>query len=122
MISSLLLNLARSKRLGRLIGWTFTHMNKVIPGKRLYETDLLMAIRHPKPMYATHIILIPKQPYPSFLEIPDEEVGLFMQDLHRAVASLVESQGLEEYRLIVNGGAYQDVPHLHFHLVSGDIK
>ena len=122
MISSLLVNLARSKQLKRLIGWTFTHMNRVIPGKRLYETELLMAIRHPKPVYATHILLIPKLPYPSFLEIPPEEVGAFMQDLQRAVASLVESLALEEFRLIVNGGEYQDVPHLHFHLVSGDLE
>ena len=34
--------------------------------------------------------------------------------------SLVAELQLEKrgYRLIANGGAYQDVPHLHFHLVS----
>ena len=26
------------------------------------------------------------------------------------------------YRLLVNGGAYQDVPHLHFHLVADRVQ
>jgi diadenosine tetraphosphate (Ap4A) HIT family hydrolase len=30
----------------------------------------------------------------------------------------VEEFHLQAYRLIVNGGEYQDFPHLHFHLVS----
>lgn len=36
------------------------------------------------------------------------------------VQLLVHRYDLEEkgYRLIVNGGQYQEVPHLHFHLIS----
>jgi diadenosine tetraphosphate (Ap4A) HIT family hydrolase len=121
MITSWMLKLARSKLFGNLVSWTFTHMHRIIPGKRLYETEYLMAIGHPKPSYAVHVLLVPKKPYPSYLAIPPEELNDFMQELHRAVAVLVESLGLQDrgYRLIVNGGAYQDVPHLHFHLVSG---
>jgi len=36
------------------------------------------------------------------------------------VQDLVGQLGLESYRLIVNGGKYQDFPYLHFHLVSDD--
>ena len=32
--------------------------------------------------------------------------------------SLVQEYDLGAYRLIVNGGEYQDFPHLHFHLIS----
>jgi diadenosine tetraphosphate (Ap4A) HIT family hydrolase len=41
-------------------------------------------------------------------------------DLVQMVNSLVEEFGLEEtgYRLIVNGGKYQEVPQLHWHLVA----
>jgi diadenosine tetraphosphate (Ap4A) HIT family hydrolase len=44
----------------------------------------------------------------------------FLLDLVQTVQSLVKELNLESrgYRLITNGGAYQDVPHLHFHLVS----
>ncbi len=44
----------------------------------------------------------------------------FLLDLVQTVQSLVQELNLEPggYRLITNGGAYQDIPHLHFHLVA----
>lgn len=43
-----------------------------------------------------------------------------MQDLISVVHSLVEEFNLEQsgYRLIANGGKYQEFPILHFHLLS----
>jgi diadenosine tetraphosphate (Ap4A) HIT family hydrolase len=45
----------------------------------------------------------------------------FLADVLEAVGVLVETFSLTEkgYRLILNGGAYQEMPQLHFHLVSG---
>jgi diadenosine tetraphosphate (Ap4A) HIT family hydrolase len=34
------------------------------------------------------------------------------------VQSLVVEYHLPAYRLMVNGGEYQEFPHLHFHLIS----
>jgi diadenosine tetraphosphate (Ap4A) HIT family hydrolase len=34
------------------------------------------------------------------------------------VQSLVAEYNLPAYRLLVNGGEYQEFPHLHFHLIS----
>ena len=42
----------------------------------------------------------------------------FLSDLYSTVQSLVDEFHLAAYRLIVNGGEYQDFPQLHFHLVS----
>ncbi len=39
-------------------------------------------------------------------------------DLSSTVQSLVAAYHLTTYRLIVNGGAYQEFPLLHFHLIS----
>lgn len=45
----------------------------------------------------------------------------FYIDLFQVVTSLVDELNLAEqgYRLIVNGGKYQEFPQIHFHLVSG---
>ena len=53
------------------------------------------------------------------LEVGDET--LFSELIH-TVQVLVEEYHLENpgYRLIVNGGSYQDFPLLHFHLISED--
>ena len=46
---------------------------------------------------------------------------MFYFDLFSTVQELVNEMQLAEtgYRLVVNGGAYQDVPQLHFHLTCG---
>ena len=91
----------------------------MIPFKRLRETDTLLAFYHPKPDYPVHILLMPKSETDSFQSL-DVSNTAFMADLVSTVQSLVEELDLAEkgYRLIVNGGEYQDFPHLHFHLIS----
>jgi histidine triad (HIT) family protein len=61
----------------------------------------------------------PKRPYASLAALPVDDAA-FLHDLFATVQDLVRELALEEggYRLLVNGGAYQDVPHLHFHLVA----
>lgn len=100
-----------------LIGWTFAHMSFAIPVQRLRETGTLMAFHHPRPSYPFHVLLLPKKAVPSLKELDPEETT-FLTDLYSAVQSLVEEFQLPAYRLIVNGGEYQDFPQLHFHLVS----
>jgi len=79
----------------------------------------LLAFLHPKPSYPVHILLMPKLDIPNFQAL-DADNPAFMADLIKTAQSLVEEFGLAEkgYRLIVNGGEYQDFPHLHFHLIS----
>ena len=118
-MNRLLLRLARSSP-GRLfVRWVFTTMSFAIPAKRLRETGALMAFHHPQPGHPVHILLVSKRPFSTLLDVPPDDAD-FLHDLFETVQSLVREFGLERggYRLITNGGAYQDVPHLHFHLVA----
>lgn len=101
----------------RLIGWIFEHMSFAIPLQRLRETETLIAFHHPRPAYKFHVLLVPKKSIPSLREI-DAKDSTFLTDLYSTVQSLVDEFDLSAYRLIVNGGDYQDFPQLHFHLVS----
>jgi len=103
--------------LAPLIGWIFTHMSFAIPVERLLETETLLAFWHPKPAYAFHILIVPKKAIASLAELDSTDTK-FLVELYQAVQSLVKEFHLSGYRLIVNGGAYQDFPQLHFHLVS----
>jgi histidine triad (HIT) family protein len=116
-----LVKLARSTIVGLWIGWLFTHFSFVIPVKRLRETNSLLAFHHPQPSYPIHILIVPKRPYSDLLALETADT-IFLIDLFQVVQSLVREFHLEQsgYRLITNGGTYQDVPHLHFHLVSGE--
>jgi len=118
---AVLLRLTRTKLGRKLVGWLFAHMSFAIPVKRLRETDTLMAFHHPKPGYPFHVVIVPKQKVPTLMEL-DPSDSAFLSDLFTTVQSLVTEFQLPAYRLIVNGGEYQDFPHLHFHLISNLLK
>ena len=95
-------------------------MSFAIPAKRLRETDTLLAFYHPKPSYPFHVVLVLKQAIPTLMEL--DPASEFLSDLLATVQSLVTEFQLPAYRLVVNGGEYQDFPHLHFHLISDTLK
>lgn len=92
-------------------------MSFIIPVKRLRETSNLMAFQHPSPSYKFHLLIVPKRQAQSLADF-DPQDAAFLTDLFAIVQSLVKEFDLKAYRLIVNGGEYQDFPHLHFHLIS----
>jgi histidine triad (HIT) family protein len=101
----------------RVFIWMLNKVPFAIPVKRLRETDSLLAFLHPMAAYPFHVILLPKKAIRSFSDL--EPNSPFLADLVIAVQSLVAEHHLKSYRLIVNGGEYQEFPHLHYHLVSG---
>jgi histidine triad (HIT) family protein len=115
-----LLLLARSPLGPFLAGWLFNNMSFALPVKRLRETEHLIAFEHPQPMYPVHILLVPRRTIASLVELEARDAP-FLLDLFLTVKDLVDALGLEPsgYRLIANGGRYQEFPYLHFHLVSG---
>jgi len=116
-----LLSLARSWPSRLIIGWIFAHMSFAIPVNRLHDTKTLLAFRHPRPSYPIHILLVPKKAIGSLSDLQPED-GDFLAEVIRVTQELVKDLDLAAsgYRLIVNGGEYQDVPQLHFHLIAGD--
>ena len=92
-------------------------MSFLIPVNRLRETSSLIAFHHPSPSYKFHVLIIPKRQVDSLANLNPQDTT-FLTDLYATVQSLVDEFQLKAYRLIVNGGEYQDFPHLHFHLIS----
>lgn len=114
--------LRRFPRLAQVfLPWILTHMSFAIPVHKLYETPTLLAFHHPQPAYPVHILILPKRPIASLAELSAADAALLVEVMHTA-QELVKELGLGKggYRLIVNGGAYQELPQLHWHLVSGD--
>jgi histidine triad (HIT) family protein len=116
-----LFRLARSRLVGFLVRRIFQSMSFLIPVDRLRETSSLLAFQHPQPSYPFHILIVPRRGYRSLLEL-DPGDFTFQRDLIETVQSLVREFRLEAagYRLVANGGAYQDVQVLHYHLISGE--
>lgn len=119
----LLLKFAKSKIGGLFVGYFFSYLNAYLPVDRLHETKSLLAFHHPKPDYAVHILIVPKKAIASYKDLSENDQD-FLLGVFQTTQKLVEELSLEEsgYRLILNGGFYQKVPQLHFHLVAGEIK
>ena len=96
-------------------------MNFALPLERLHETDTLLAFYHPKPNYPFHILLVPKRHITS-LETLSSQDNPFLADVFATVQQLVSKFKLDKggYRLIVNGGKYQEFGLLHFHLIADE--
>lgn len=97
-------------------------MSFALPVDRLSETSTLLAFRHPAPAYPLHVLLVPKKPLATLADLDPLADSAFLTDLYATVQTLVKQFNLTEggYRLIVNGGKFQDFPYLHFHLISDE--
>jgi len=101
------------------IGVMFTHFSHYLPLDYLKDSENLVAFHHPRPTYPTHILLVPKKAIASLEQLSADD-NLFMIELFQCVHDLVRQFDLAEkgYRLVANGGKYQEIPQLHFHLIS----
>ena len=121
LVSKLLFSIAKSRAGTLITGWSFAHLSALIPVDKLYETEWVVAFRHPKPSYPTHILIVPKRQIQSLLALTEADLPV-LGEVVKAAQHLARTLALEEkgFRLIVNGGAYQDVMQIHWHLVSGE--
>ena len=101
--------------------WIMTHTSFAIPLSKLRETPTLLAFYHPQPTYPLHILIVPKRAIASLADLTPDDAPLLVE-VFQTAQSLVAELALARrgYRLIVNGGAYQDLPQLHWHLVAED--
>lgn len=98
-------------------------VNREIETEILYESDLLMAFPDRDPSADTHILIVPKEHIKSFRDLLEKH-GQLLVETYKVAGKLVEDKGLDDnlYRVVVNGGKAQHIPHLHFHLLGGQWK
>ena len=93
-----------------------------IPSTRVYDDDLVVAVRDIAPRAPTHILLLPREHVASAADLTEEHAPLLGR-LFAVAADLARAEGIDErgYRITTNVGAWggQSVPHLHLHLMGG---
>lgn len=92
-------------------------INKELPAKILYEDEDIVAFPDIHPVRPVHILIIPKKHIPDFIQNGDDTLT---SNLFRVVRNMVAREGLKDkgYRIVINGGGAQLVPHLHIHLMG----
>lgn len=91
-------------------------------GDKVYEDDLVTAIRDKYPKAPTHILIISREHIATLNDIGEEHAGL-LSHIVIVATRLAREMGIADdgYRLSVNVGPWggQAIYHVHFHLLGG---
>ena len=114
-----LLKLARLPFLGRLTGWCIAHLAHILPLHIAAENEHCIAFHHPLPSYEIHLLIMQKTPARDIACICAEQ-------LRRMIAiadTVIDRLGLSAPHILLwtNGGKFQEVRQLHFHLFPSSL-
>ena len=98
-------------------------IKKEIPSSIIFESEDVIAFPDINPAADTHILIVPKKHIGGIQNLTETDSELLAK-IYQTVNKLVTEYNLENnlYRVVVNGGKAQHVPHLHFHLLGGQWK
>lgn len=94
-------------------------LNGKTPVDKVFETANVLAYRHTRPFWETHIVVIPKQHVASLLAIEDNDLMIELLEVVKQIAATVVGEK-GAARVLTNLGEYQDSKHLHFHVYWGE--
>ncbi|BAP62452.1 HIT family protein [Methanococcus maripaludis] len=89
-----------------------------IPARIIYEDDKFLAFMDAFPRAVGHTLIIPKEHFETFDELPKELACEMMEVIHKIVKKL-EKLEMDGYNLLNNNKPVsgQEVPHVHFHII-----
>lgn len=92
-----------------------------MPLKDRHSDDFAIAFAHPNPYWEKHYLIVPKKRLLSFMSIDLTQSNSmkYIASIFSLTQILASNKKLVEYSILVNGGLYQDVPQIHFHLLHG---
>jgi len=94
--------------------------NHEAKSKIVFEDDLVVAFDSIDPVAGVHILITPRNHISTFMDIGGpSEISAMVQ----AAQLLIKRNKIERgYKLVFNGGKYQEIMHLHWHLLGGKFK
>jgi histidine triad (HIT) family protein len=91
----------------------------VLPADKEYEDETVIAFRDIRPEAPIHIIVIPKKHISSIVEAYPEDQEV-LGKIQLIIKNLVLQLNIQSgFKILVNGGKFQEVPHIHYHLLGG---
>lgn len=94
-----------------------------IPKEFDYQSKNLVVFPDINPSAEIHLLIVPKKHIGGISDLTEEHSSL-LTEIYQTVNKLVKEYNLSDklYRVVVNGGKAQHVPHLHCHLLGGNWK
>ena len=94
----------------------------IIPCKKKFENEYILAFNDIQPVASQHILFIPKLHIPSLDDLQEKDSFLIGEIFYR-ISEYAQKEGFSKngYRVVHNVGedGLQTVHHIHFHLIAG---
>lgn len=90
---------------------------KEINSMQLYEDDLIIAFMDINPQCEGHTLIIPKEHYEDYTEVPCEIMNHILKKAETLGNALTKKLKTKGYRLIINYGDEQEIKHFHLHIL-----
>lgn len=95
---------------------------KEIESKELYQDDFVIAIMDINPKSIGHTLIITKEHYNDYTEVPAEVLAHINRVAKRLGDALMEKLEATGMTMCVNYGSAQEVKHYHMHLIPQNSK
>lgn len=97
-------------------------VKKEVSASILMEKKRFIVFKDINPSADVHYLIVPKDHINSYVEFNSEHKDLLF-DMHSVAQQIIKDKKIEGgYKIIFNGGKYQFVPHVHMHLMGGEMK
>ena len=94
-------------------------INNIIPSKKIYEDEDVLAILDISQTTKGHALVIPKKHFDNINEIDDKLLSKLIVTSNRLSKKIIHKLGAKGFNLLVNTNeiAGQTVKHAHFHII-----
>ncbi len=90
---------------------------KRTPAYFVYEDEESVAFLDHRPLMPGHVLLVPRQHYPTFADLPRAEAGPLFIVAQRLSSAVERGLNADGAFVAINIKISQSVPHLHIHVV-----
>jgi len=87
------------------------------PAAVVHADDLVTAFLDIRPLFAGHVLVVPKQHIAVLADLPTADVGPYFGRVQQIAVAVQAAMGSQGSFVALNNVVSQSVPHLHTHVV-----
>ena len=88
-----------------------------VPAQIVLDDDVAVAFLDARPVFKGHVLVVPRQHFPTLPDLPADLVGPLFIRVRRLSAAVLPAFGAQGSFVALNNIVSQSVPHLHVHVV-----